>query len=282
MIAVSLLVFSLVSSVAGNCLVGNRCGAGLCCSAFGFCGTGTGFCGAVTAAVYPNRDCRIVGCQAGYCCSPYGYCGATAAYCGGAIAPAPTVANCRVTGCPAGTCCSQYGYCGNSASHCGVVAYGNCGYTACGSGLCCTRYGYCGSGAGYCALQKSLTESKPAPIEGEFQGQATYYNETQVGSDYSTCGIERARSLDEEDQKIYIAALNQAQFDPYTVDGIPSNNPICQKKALVRGPQGEIVVRFVDRCPQCREGDLALNEEAFLAINGELGTGQANVEWHFI
>jgi hypothetical protein len=29
-------------------------------------------------------------------------------------------------------------------------------------------------------------------------------------------------------------------------------------------------------------GDLALTEEAFIAIAGELGTGQTHVEWHFI
>jgi hypothetical protein len=99
-----------------------------------------------------------------------------------------------------------------------------------------------------------LENVEPASIEGKFQGEATYYNETKVGSDYSTCGIERARSLNEGDEKIYTAALNQAQFDPYTVDGIPSNNPICEKKALVKGPQGEITVRFVDRCPECQAG----------------------------
>lgn len=286
MIAVSLLLFSLVSNVAGNCLVGSRCGTGLCCSAFGFCGSGLQYCSAAPVvyptAVYPNRDCRLVGCSAGYCCSPYGYCGTTAQYCGGYVAPAPAFGSCRATGCPAGTCCSQYGYCGNSAAHCGAVSYGNCRYTACGTGLCCTRYGYCGALGTYCALQKSLNDAEPASIEGQFQGQATYYNESKVSSDYSTCGIERARSLDEGDEKIYTAALNQAQFDPYTVDGIPSNNPICQKKALVKGPKGEITVRFVDRCPECKEGDVALTEEAFLAVNGELGTGQTNVEWHFI
>jgi len=122
----------------------------------------------------------------------------------------------------------------------------------------CYVYLYsCGTAGAYCGLQKSLANDEPARIEGEFQGQATYYNETQVSSDYSTCGIERARSLDEDNQKIYIAALNSAQFDPHTADGIPSNNPICQKKALVKGPQGEIIVRFVDRCPQCQEGKIS-------------------------
>ena len=29
-------------------------------------------------------------------------------------------------------------------------------------------------------------------------------------------------------------------------------------------------------------GDIALTEEAFLAVNGELGTGRTNIEWKFI
>ncbi len=114
----------------------------------------------------------------------------------------------------------------------------------------------CGGLGAYCVKKKSLENVEPASIEGEFQGKATYYNETKVGSDYSTCGTERGRSLDEGDEKIYTAALNQVQFDPYTVDGIPSNNPICQKKALVKGPQGEIKVRFIDRCPECKTGKI--------------------------
>ncbi|CAF0726895.1 unnamed protein product [Rotaria sp. Silwood1] len=282
MIAVSLLLFSFVSSVAGNCLVSRPCGAGLCCSAYGYCGAGTTFCG-TTGVVYPVSDCRVVGCPAGNCCSRFGYCGTTVEHCGGGVVvPSPGGGNCQATGCPAGTCCSQYGYCGNTAAHCGSVVYGNCRYTACGGGLCCTQYGYCGTIGFYCALSKSSNDMTPASIEGNFQGQATYYNESRVGSDYSTCGTERARSLNEDDEIVYTAALNQAQFDPYTVDGIPSNNPICQKKALVKGSKGEIIVRFVDRCPECKEGDLGLTEEAFLAVNGELGTGETTVEWHFL
>ncbi len=75
-----------------------------------------------------------------------------------------------------------------------------------------------------------------------------------AGSDFSTCGISRARSLDENDKKIYTAALNEVQFDPYTVNGIPSTNPICEKKAVAKGSKGEIIVRFVDRCRDCKEG----------------------------
>lgn len=291
---ISVLLLSVVSGVASNCLVAGGCGIGLCCSAFGTCGSGPQYC-VSTAVVYPGwtgtpyagGDCRVVGCQAGSCCSPYGYCGNTAEYCGGTptvvvVAPTQNVGNCRLTGCPAGSCCSQYGYCGNSASHCGAVSYGNCGATACGSGLCCTRYGYCGSVGIYCALQKSSGDIQPASIDGQFKGQATYYNETKVGSEYSTCGVERSRSLNEESEKVYTAALNQAQFDPYTTNGIPSTNPICQKKAIVKGANGQITVRFVDRCPDCKQDDIALTEEAFIAVAGELGNGHTNVEWNFI
>jgi hypothetical protein len=99
-----------------------------------------------------------------------------------------------------------------------------------------------------------LPRKQPASLEGEFQGEATYYNETMAGSDYSTCGTARARSLSDGDEKLYMAALNEVQFDPYTVNGIPSTNPICQKKAIVKGVKGEIVVQFVDRCRDCKEG----------------------------
>jgi hypothetical protein len=71
--------------------------------------------------------------------------------------------------------------------------------------------------------------------------------------------------LDEDNEKIHVAALNHAQFDPYTVNGIPSSNPICHKKALVKGPKGEIKVRFVDRCPDCKERKYLLNLFSFFA-----------------
>ncbi len=59
--------------------------------------------------------------------------------------------------------------------------------------------------------------------------------------------------MDQDSEKVYAAALNQAQFDPYTINGIPSTNPICHKTAVVKGSKGEIKVRFIDRCPDCQQ-----------------------------
>ncbi|CAF1335291.1 unnamed protein product [Rotaria sordida] len=249
---VSLLIVLLAKNVAGNCLVTKYCGVGRCCSAFGVCGTGTQYCGGGgsshlgwSSPPYIDNDCRIVGCRPGLCCSSYGRCGSVATYCA-------------------------------------TVSYSNCGTKSCGVGLCCTRFGYCDRVGASCAYKKSSTQSQPVSLEGKFKGQATYYNETKVGTQYSTCGVERRLSLDESNQKVYGAALNQAQFDPYTVRGIPSSNPICQKKALVKGPKGEIVVRFIDRCPDCKGNDIALTREAFIEVAGELGIGQTFVEWYFM
>ncbi|CAF0860221.1 unnamed protein product [Rotaria sp. Silwood1] len=291
---VSLLVVSLVNSVAGNCLVTGYCGIGQCCSAFGVCGTGAQYCGGGGAlhsgwsgSQYGTGDCRVVGCQVGWCCSPYGQCGQTSEYCGGGaaavvVAPAPIQNQCYVTGCPVGSCCSQQGSCGTGAAYCASVSYSNCASTSCGVGLCCTRYGYCDRIGIHCAYKKSSSQSQPVSLEGEFKGQAIYYNETKVGIQYSTCGVKRGVPLDENNQKVYSAALNQAQFDPYTIHGIPSSNSICQKRALVKGPKGEIVVRFIDRCPDCKAHDIALTREAFIAVAGELGIGQISVEWYFM
>ncbi|CAF0947874.1 unnamed protein product [Adineta steineri] len=294
---VSFLLLSFTYSVAGNCLVGG-CGAGLCCSAYGFCGNTVEHCrgGAVAVPAAPvaapaGGGCRATGCAAGQCCSQYGYCGTTAEHCGGVVAaPAAPAApiinggsgNCRATGCPAGSCCSAHGFCGNSAAHCAGISYGGCGATGCGAGMCCSQFGYCGASATHCAIAKFLSGQQPASLEGKFQGQATYYNETMASSDYTTCGTSRARSLDENSERIYTAALNEIQFDPYTVNGIPSTNPVCQKKAIAKGINGEIVIQFVDRCLDCKEGDIALTYDGFMAVAGDIGNGHTSIEWRFL
>lgn len=112
----------------------------------------------------------------------------------------------------------------------------------------------CGSTAAHCSLARLLSRKEPVSLEGKFQSQARYYNETKAGSDYSTCGFSRTFSMKENNETVYTAALNQARFDPYTKDGIPSTNPICYRRAIVKGSQGEIMIRFVDRCFDCQQG----------------------------
>lgn len=276
---VSLFLLSFVYSVGANCWAAGGCGAGLCCSAYGYCGAGPEYCGTSGGGA-----CRTYGCPAGQCCSQYGYCGNTAEHCGGGgvVAGGSGAGRCGAAGCPAGTCCSAHGFCGNTAAHCGGVTYGNCRATACGAGLCCTVGGYCDYIGAHCVAYRSLSGKKAPSLEGEFQGEATIYNASLAGANFTSCGFSRFLSFDEDGEKVYTAALNEAHFDPYTIRGIPSSNPICQKKAIVKGPEGEIVVRFVDRCRGCSERTIGLTHDGFVAVAGKVGTGHTDITWQFL
>ncbi len=61
----------------GNCGSNSDCGAGYCCSKYGYCGQGADYCG--SQGVCGNTGAP---CAAGQCCSQYGYCGTGPDYCG--------------------------------------------------------------------------------------------------------------------------------------------------------------------------------------------------------
>ncbi|CAF1594749.1 unnamed protein product [Didymodactylos carnosus] len=112
----------------------------------------------------------------------------------------------------------------------------------------------------------------PQTIGGTFSGEATHYS---VSVGYTACGTLHG---DHE----MLAALNAAQFDPHTPSGNPNKNTLCQRQAQVTGPQGNVVVRIVDKCPGCRYGDLDLSEAAFRQAVGPLGIGRAKISWKWV
>ncbi len=52
----------------------------------------------------------------------------------------------------------------------------------------------------------------------------------------------------------------------------------CGACVFVRGPEGEALVRVVDRCPGCEEGHIDLSQEAFERI-APLEAGRVDVTW---
>ncbi|CAF0990556.1 unnamed protein product [Didymodactylos carnosus] len=212
----------------------------------------------------------------------------TAGKCGRCGQPAVVDYNagrCLSTGCPAGMCCSRYGYCGSTAAYCGSYGwqgYGNCASTGCGSSLCCTGYGYCGTS--YCRwFGKSSSEISVPSLDGVVHaGRAKLYTITDDYL-YTACGFNSTTNDDA------VASLNYAQFDPFTVNGIGSTNPSCNRKALVTGPSGkQVTVTIVDRCPSeadCGKGDLGLALAAFKTVtddNIEDSDEPVPIEWKFI
>lgn len=93
-------------------------------------------------------------------------------------------------------------------------------------------------------------------------GEATYYSATGEG----------ACSFDASPNDLMVAALNSPDW---------SGSDWCGACAQVSGPAGEVVVRIVDLCPECKSGDLDLSPQAFDQIAAR-EQGRVAVAWTFV
>lgn len=95
---------------------------------------------------------------------------------------------------------------------------------------------------------------------GEVQaGKATYYGATGGG----------ACSYDPSPNNLMVAAMNMPQYQ---------NSQACGMCVEVTGPRATIVVRIVDLCPECENGQLDLSEQAFAMI-GDKSAGKIPISW---
>lgn len=103
-----------------------------------------------------------------------------------------------------------------------------------------------------------------APPFGELQrGEGTYYDFAN-GDGACTFGPSPG-DLD-------VAALNDPQWD---------GSAACGACAQVTGPKGTVRVRIVDRCPECKAGDLDLSPQAFAKI-ADLPQGRVAISWQLV
>ncbi|MCB0025658.1 MAG: hypothetical protein KDD91_21640, partial [Caldilinea sp.] len=75
------------------------------------------------------------------------------------------------------------------------------------------------------------------------QGIATYYDATGAG----------ACSFDASPDDLMVSAMNADEYD---------NAALCGAFVRVTGPRGDVTVRIVDLCPECKAGHLDLSQEA--------------------
>jgi expansin (peptidoglycan-binding protein) len=94
------------------------------------------------------------------------------------------------------------------------------------------------------------------------QGIATHYD--------ATGPVSCAFDLDPRERMI--AAMNEAQY---------GQADWCGAHVRVDGPKGSIVVRIVNRCPECEAGHLDLSREAFAQL-ADLVTGKVPIRWQLI
>jgi expansin len=94
------------------------------------------------------------------------------------------------------------------------------------------------------------------------QGQATYYNADGSGN----C------SFDPSPSDLMVAAMNEIDY---------ANAWLCGAYVEITGPKGTIVVRIVDRCPECPAGNIDMSAEAFARIADPVA-GRVNITWHLV
>jgi expansin len=94
------------------------------------------------------------------------------------------------------------------------------------------------------------------------QGIATYYYATGEG----------ACSFDASPNDMMVTAMNAEEYD---------NAAYCGAYLHVVGPKGEVTVRVVDLCPECKAGHLDLSQEAFAKI-ADLPQGRVNITWQLV
>jgi expansin (peptidoglycan-binding protein) len=149
----------------------------------------------------------------------------------------------------------QNGTGGSGASGSGTNGSGTNGSGASGSGT---------SGSGGCDPADSLCGdvadcNADQPIQA---GEATYYD---FADGSGNC------SFDPSPQDLMIGAMNHTDY---------AASAACGACVLLQGPNAEIKIRIVDRCPECPEGDIDLSPEAFSQI-ADLGAGRVPITWHY-
>jgi len=93
-------------------------------------------------------------------------------------------------------------------------------------------------------------------------GIATYYYATGDG----------ACMFGASPDDLMVAAMNADEYDTASV---------CGAYVHVMGSKGEVTVRIVDLCPECKAGHLDLSREAFAQID-DLPLGRVNITWQVI
>lgn len=93
-------------------------------------------------------------------------------------------------------------------------------------------------------------------------GIATYYQATGEG----------ACLFAASPQDLRVAAMNAEEYN---------NAAYCGAYIHVSGPKGEVTVRIVDLCPECKSGHLDLSREAFAEI-ANLEEGRVTINWQVV
>jgi expansin (peptidoglycan-binding protein) len=69
-----------------------------------------------------------------------------------------------------------------------------------------------------------------------------------------------------------VAAMNHEEY---------AGSAVCGACVHVVGPSGEVTVRIVDQCPECKVGDIDLSPEAF-SLFADKALGRVAIHWKYV
>ncbi len=103
----------------------------------------------------------------------------------------------------------------------------------------------------------------PGAENPTFTGEGTYYVEADGGGNCS---------FDPTPHDLMVGAMNEEQY---------GNADLCGAYVSITGPKGSVTVRIVDRCPECKHGDIDLSPQAFDRI-AERIQGRVPISWRVV
>jgi expansin len=98
--------------------------------------------------------------------------------------------------------------------------------------------------------------------EPSHTGDGTYYQTNGVWN----CGFDSSTG------DLQFGAMNHTDY---------AASAACGACAHLTGPSGEVTVRIVDQCPECKPGDIDLSPQAFQLI-ADLALGRVTINWQYV
>ncbi len=99
--------------------------------------------------------------------------------------------------------------------------------------------------------------------EPDHTGEATYYD---FADGSGNCGF------DPTPNDLMVGAMNHTDY---------AASAVCGSCAHLVGPSGEVTIRVVDQCPECKPGDIDLSPDAFAKI-ADVALGRVNITWKYV
>lgn len=127
--------------------------------------------------------------------------------------------------------------------------------------------GQAGSGAagsaGAGASGASGSTGQVCSVDGQTRtGEGTYYDATGAGN----CSFPATPG------DLMVGAMNQSDY---------GSSAACGSCAQIDGPDGSVTVRIVDRCPECKPGDIDLSPQAFEKL-AAIEKGRIPISWRYV